>query len=100
MLVTLFMQAIGWRIDPFNTMVALFALVMLPSLAAGLVDQYYGARLQPDGAAYHAIAAVLGFYTRTGMVSRRGASNVHTRKPSSASRARWPGSPACRHCMR
>ena len=70
LLVTLFSQAIGWRIDPFETIVALLALVMLPWLAAGLVDQHYGARLQPDGAAHRVIAVVLGLYTRIGMGRR------------------------------
>ena len=67
LLVTLLSQAIGWRVEPIDVMLGIFALVMLPFFAAGIFDQHVSSRLQPSHPAYRAIDAVFRLYTRIGM---------------------------------
>ncbi|MDQ3038795.1 MAG: hypothetical protein M3R16_03185 [Pseudomonadota bacterium] len=70
LLVTLFSQAIGWRTDPIDVMMWIFALVMLPSIIAGLADRALAGRLQPGRPAHGVLVAILGFYTRIGLGRR------------------------------
>jgi len=70
LLVTGVTQALGWRVDPFVTMMLVFAVVMLPFLLAVGIDQGFAGRLRPGGALHRATHAVLSFYTRIGMGRR------------------------------
>ena len=70
LLATLLTQALGWKVDPLNMMVAVFAIVIVPFAVASGFDHLMGARLRPGGLAHRALAATLRFYTRIGMGRR------------------------------
>jgi len=70
LLVTLFSQAIGWHADPIDVMMWIFALVMVPSIIAGLADRALAGRLQPGQPAHRVLVAILDFYTRIGLGRR------------------------------
>ena len=70
LVVTLLSQALGWHADPILVMTWLFALVMLPSIVAGLADRALGGRLQTGGTAHRVLLGILRFYTRIGLGRR------------------------------
>ena len=70
LLVNLLAQSFDWPIDPLKVMLGLFGALMLPFMAASMIDQFRGDRLRPGGATYRVIAATLRFYTRIGMGRR------------------------------
>jgi hypothetical protein len=70
LLVTGLSQALDWRLDPFMTMMLVFAAVMAPFLGASAIDQWFAGRLRPGGPVHRATHSVLSFYTRIGMGRR------------------------------
>ena len=61
----------GRRIGIATTMMTVFAIVMIPFVAAMILDRRFGGTLAADGLARRTITRVLGVYTRFGM-SRTG----------------------------
>ena len=70
LLVTGLSQALDWSLNPFMTMMLVFAVVMAPFLSAAGIDQGFAGRLRPSGTVYRATHGVLSFYTRIGMGRR------------------------------
>ena len=70
LLATLLTQAAGWQLDPLNMMAVVFAVAMVPFIAASWLDHSLAARLPPDGWGYRLIAALMRLYTRIGMGRR------------------------------
>jgi hypothetical protein len=60
-------QALDWSIDPYLTLLALTALLMVPFGILSIVDRRYGARLPAGGAGARMLAAGFRFYARIGL---------------------------------
>lgn len=68
--VTPFSQVAGWNLEPTLIMFGVFAVIMLPSIAATTFDYSFGQRLRSGGNFHRAIESILRFYTRIGLGRR------------------------------
>ena len=61
---------LGLGVDVGSLFVYCVVVLMLPALVLNVIDRRFGAGLQAGGIARRGLAAVLGFYSRTGLMSR------------------------------